>query len=503
MKLQNKILRFVISSGVVILTSSFLIYELIASHRDLSEYMRYIVDKGESAFLYEKYQNQLIISQFAQKLDEWPTPEAALRACASVQHRGEVNGLNIDGESYSLLEGSLTAGRTPCETWVKSLPALEAFDSAIENNEVWKPMLPDEEGQQKRFRYYIDIVNQYIYFNSQVTINDPTLTSWNFLYGDRLGISPASLENLFLGRTVVSSIYIDTFTHKNILTFLTPLYHHENLQGIVMVDLSHQDLHDILYTRDRPHFWRYLDIAIIDSDNDTHIVIHRSASHLLSYVNYTRPLAENMRVELSLDVMYFLLSSWKLFLFYLASTAALLQLVRTHFRLYRTVSKENISDSLTGLYNRKILSSVQSMRLQRLTEQGVGIVVIALDCDKLKQINDTWGHDEGDRAIIMLAQAISATIRKSDYGVRLGGDEFCIILIDYEEAEAKVITDRILEQLAIIDTENRVSFSWGAYKMRLGDNLEEAMKIADQRLYQHKKQRSRTLSAEHRREHHD
>ncbi|MFU0923575.1 diguanylate cyclase domain-containing protein [Kluyvera sichuanensis] len=98
---------------------------------------------------------------------------------------------------------------------------------------------------------------------------------------------------------------------------------------------------------------------------------------------------------------------------------------------------------------------------------------------------------------------ISATIRKSDYGVRLGGDEFCIILIDYEEAEAKVITDRIQEQLAIIDTENRVSFSWGAYKMRLGDNLEEAMKIADQRLYQHKKQRSRTSSAEHRREHHD
>ena len=97
MKLQNKILRFVISSGVVILTSSFLIYELVASHRDMSEYMRYIIDKGESAFLYEKYQNQLIISQFAQKLDERPTAEAAAHACASVQHRGNIHGLNIDG----------------------------------------------------------------------------------------------------------------------------------------------------------------------------------------------------------------------------------------------------------------------------------------------------------------------------------------------------------------------------------------------------------------------
>ena len=96
--------------------------------------------------------------------------------------------------------------------------------------------------------------------------------------------------------------------------------------------------------------------------------------------------------------------------------------------------------------------------------------------------------------IIMLAQAISATIRKSDYGVRLGGDEFCIILIDYEEAEAKVITERIQDHLALIDTDNRVSFSWGAYKMRLGDSLEKSMKIADQRLYQHK-QRNKTASA--------
>lgn len=129
------------------------------------------------------------------------------------------------------------------------------------------------------------------------------------------------------------------------------------------------------------------------------------------------------------------------------------------------------------------------MRLQRLTEQGAGIVVIALDCDKLKHINDTWGHDEGDRAIIMLAQAISAVIRKSDYGVRLGGDEFCIILVDYDESEAEHILLRIREQLTLIDQENRVSFSAGVYKMRPGDSLDEAMKIADERLYLDKKSR--------------
>lgn len=75
MKLQNKLLRYFISAGVVVLTSSFLVYELVASHRDMSEYMRYIIEKGESAFLYDKYQNQLVISQVARKLDTHPTAE--------------------------------------------------------------------------------------------------------------------------------------------------------------------------------------------------------------------------------------------------------------------------------------------------------------------------------------------------------------------------------------------------------------------------------------------
>lgn len=487
MKLQNTLLRFVISAGVVVLTSSFLMYELVVSHQDMSDYMRYIVDKGESAFLYEKYENQLIISQISRAQDDKPSDDAATQACASMQYRGNVSGLNIDGETYPPLQGSLTVQRTPCTQWVNDLPTLEAFDTAIDSNIMWKPVLANETKPNKRFRYYIDLMNQYIYFNTRVVISDPTLTSWNFLYGKRLGISPGSLENLFLGRTVVSSIYADTFTHKDILTFLTPVYHHEQLKGIVMVDLSNQDLRDVFYTRDRPLVWRYLDISFTDSDNDAHIIVNRSTAHLLEYVHYRRPLAENMHVDVSLDVMYFLLSSWKLFLFYLFTTVALLQLVRTHFRMYRTVSQENISDSLTGLYNRKILSEVQNMRLQRLTEQGVGIVVIALDCNKLKYINDTWGHKEGDRAIVLLADAISASIRKSDYGVRLGGDEFSIILVDYEEVEARVIIDRIQAYLTLTDRHKRVSFSWGAYKMQAGDTLESAMRIADERLYQDKK----------------
>lgn len=87
---------------------------------------------------------------------------------------------------------------------------------------------------------------------------------------------------------------------------------------------------------------------------------------------------------------------------------------------------------MTGLYNRKILTPTLEQRLQRLVAAGTSVTFIAIDLDKLKMINDTQGHHEGDRAITLLAKAIEASVRKSDYAVRPGGDEFCIILIDAE-----------------------------------------------------------------------
>ena len=139
--------------------------------------------------------------------------------------------------------------------------------------------------------------------------------------------------------------------------------------------------------------------------------------------------------------------------------------MRVHFRLYNSVSKENISDTMTGLYNRKILTPMLESRLQRLTAQGVNVVTMALDCDGLKR-STIPGHNAGDEAIILLAQAISASIRSSDYGVRLGGDEFFLILIDYPEAEAENIPARIRQYLAIHDHQQRVDFSGAQQVLR-------------------------------------
>lgn len=93
----------------------------------------------------------------------------------------------------------------------------------------------------------------------------------------------------------------------------------------------------------------------------------------------------------------------------------------------------------------------------------------------------------GDKAITLLGDAIQTSIRKSDYGIRLGGDEFCIILIDCDVERAFITIDLIKQKLKVVDTDAIVNFSYGCYQMKSGDTLSGAQIIADELLYKHKK----------------
>ena len=163
-------------------------------------------------------------------------------------------------------------------------------------------------------------------------------------------------------------------------------------------------------------------------------------------------------------------------------------MVRLHFRLYHNVTRENISDAMTGLYNRKILTPTLEQRLQRFVSTGTPVTFIAIDLDKLKMINDTQGHHEGDRAITLLAKAIEASVRKSDYAIRLGGDEFCIILVDAEPDMATRLPERIANHLRTVAPEKDIRFSSGSYSMQPNDTLHDAYTASDEQLYLNKHQ---------------
>lgn len=95
-----------------------------------------------------------------------------------------------------------------------------------------------------------------------------------------------------------------------------------------------------------------------------------------------------------------------------------------------------------------------------------------------------------DLAITLLAQAIKQSIRKSDYAIRLGGDEFCIILVDSTPQIAAQLPERIEKRLQHIEPQKEIGFSSGIYAMKENDTLHDAYKASDERLYVNKQNKT-------------
>lgn len=98
--------------------------------------------------------------------------------------------------------------------------------------------------------------------------------------------------------------------------------------------------------------------------------------------------------------------------------------------LGRTVDRlraTSITDPLTGLYNRRYFHERLSTELRRATRYGSHLALLLVDVDELKRINDRYGHEAGDVAIIAVSQAIEQTCRVTDVAARFGGDEFVVL----------------------------------------------------------------------------
>ncbi|EGM1824266.1 GGDEF domain-containing protein [Escherichia coli] len=493
MKLHHRMLRHFIAASVIVLTSSFLIFELVASDRAMSAYLRYIVQKADSSFLYDKYQNQSIAAHVMRALaaeQSEVSPEQRRAICEAFESANNTHGLNLTAHKYPGLRGTLQTASTDCDTIVEAAALLPAFDQAVEGNRHQDDYGSGLGMAEEKFHYYLDLNDRYVYFYEPVNVEYFAMNNWSFLQSGSIGIDRKDIEKVFTGRTVLSSIYQDQRTKQNVMSLLTPVYVAGQLKGIVLLDINKNNLRNIFYTHDRPLLWRFLNVTLTDTDSGRDIIINQSEDNLFQYVSYVHGLPGGIRVSLSIDILYFITSSWKSVLFWILTALILLNMVRMHFRLYQNVSRENISDAMTGLYNRKILTPELEQRLQKLVQAGSSVMFIAIDMDKLKQINDTLGHQEGDLAITLLAQAIKQSIRKSDYAIRLGGDEFCIILVDSTPQIAAQLPERIEKRLQHIAPQKEIGFSSGIYAMKENDTLHDAYKASDERLYVNKQNKN-------------
>ena len=155
----------------------------------------------------------------------------------------------------------------------------------------------------------------------------------------------------------------------------------------------------------------------------------------------------------------------------------------------RSMERLALQDALTGLYNRHFAQQHLVSEIARALRLGYALTFAMLDLDGFKQINDTWGHAAGDRVLEQFAGQMQRTFRTSDMIMRLGGDEFLVVLPECSKASLDHALGR-LKGLTVAweGSQIAVSFSAGCAECRTGDTMESLLKRADQDLYWHKGQ---------------
>lgn len=150
-----------------------------------------------------------------------------------------------------------------------------------------------------------------------------------------------------------------------------------------------------------------------------------------------------------------------------------------------------IRDPLTGAFNRNFFNEVILNEIERTRRYGKAFLIIMIDIDRFKYINDTFGHLHGDRMLRECTSALSGAIRASDLLVRYGGDEF-VIVSPFDHGEpCNHILERINDQIAQWNEDNKggeynLAISIGCSRFEQGKNLMDVIADADKNMYIHK-----------------
>ena len=155
----------------------------------------------------------------------------------------------------------------------------------------------------------------------------------------------------------------------------------------------------------------------------------------------------------------------------------------------------SLADELTGLYNRRGFLAFSRQHLNSLSRTNKGVAIVYADLDGLKRINDSFGHTEGDRALIKTAELLKETFRSSDILGRLGGDEFTVLAaVDPEDGVENLIAR--LEQKfenynALKNSPYQLSISLGVAQLDSDgtQTMEDLMALADLAMYENKRRK--------------
>lgn len=157
-------------------------------------------------------------------------------------------------------------------------------------------------------------------------------------------------------------------------------------------------------------------------------------------------------------------------------------LLKSKNKEYETIAS---TDPLTGLYNRYKFSELFMSSFVSMAQRDNDMSLMILDVDNFKQVNDKYGHNIGDKALVQVSHALLKTLRNVDIVCRWGGEEFVVLLPTASLENATYLAEKIrayIEQLEI-DVVGNVTASFGVAKVLQSDEMQDAINRADKALY--------------------
>ncbi|MDD5157200.1 GGDEF domain-containing protein [Sulfurimonas sp.] len=150
----------------------------------------------------------------------------------------------------------------------------------------------------------------------------------------------------------------------------------------------------------------------------------------------------------------------------------------------------SLRDGMTGLYNRRFLEETIDKIMSQANRNKIGYTIMMIDVDFFKMVNDTYGHDVGDKVIVALSKVLKENIRSADLAIRYGGEEFVVILNNPTDEGAMMVAKKIHSEFAALSFDVghseklKKTMSIGMAKFPTdGDTIWKCIKYADTALY--------------------
>ena len=177
---------------------------------------------------------------------------------------------------------------------------------------------------------------------------------------------------------------------------------------------------------------------------------------------------------------------------WLVDITAFLIVYSVFVRLESTLSSAKSQahhDPLTGLANRRAFHTQARIAIQRAWRKQEDLALVLIDCDKFKEINDQFGHEHGDKALVAIGRALTSCFQGRGTVARLGGDEFVILFPNADRQMTRNLMGQFERSLALITKEYpyKIGTSIGIAILREdGTSLNEMMERADTRMFRSK-----------------